>query len=165
VPAAVASCGRLDAALAARGAGAGRVRYWLFGPAEEGYGPELDRVLAASSVPVVRTPRAEPPDAYAACDVVTFPSTWEGFGNPVVESVWAGRPLVGDHNPVHDELAALGFRWHHLGDEDALADRLVAGADDALRRANVAVARRHLDLRDLPGRIDRALTAHGWASW
>jgi glycosyltransferase involved in cell wall biosynthesis len=147
------------------GAGAGRVRYWLFGPAEEGYGPELDRVLAASPVPVLRSPRAEPPDAYAACDVVAFPSTWEGFGNPVVESVWAGRPLLVDGYPVLDELAALGLRWFRLGEEGALARHLLDGDAAGLLAQDLAVARRHLDLADLPGRIGAALAGHGWTSW
>jgi mannosylglucosylglycerate synthase len=164
VPAALAACGRLDDALRGQGQGGGRVRYWLFGPAEEGYGPELERILATSPVPVLRRPRAEPADAYAACDVVTFPSTWEGFGNPVVESMWAGRPLVVDDYPVLHELAALGFHWYRLDEMDALAEQL-AHPDPGLGARNHDVARRHLDLQQLPRRIDRALRAHGWTDW
>ncbi len=62
--------------------------FWIAGPAEEGYGPTLDALLAAAQVPVVRgmPDGLSIADAYEACDVVTFPSTWEGFGNPTIES-------------------------------------------------------------------------------
>ncbi|HSH60399.1 MAG TPA: hypothetical protein VK988_12335, partial [Acidimicrobiales bacterium] len=61
--------------------------YWLLGPTEEGYGPELEPLLAATDVAVVRGMHGlSLADCYAACDAVAFPSSWEGFGNPVVES-------------------------------------------------------------------------------
>jgi hypothetical protein len=58
--------------------------YWLTGPDEDGYGPELERLLAAATCPVHRRlPEGlTMDDAYAACDAVVFPSTWEGFGAP-----------------------------------------------------------------------------------
>src|SRR5207302_6832997 len=60
--------------------------YWLLGPAEEGYGPECERLLAGARTRTIWGPRVGAADAYAACDAVAFPSTWEGFGNPTVES-------------------------------------------------------------------------------
>lgn len=61
--------------------------FWLTGPAEDGYGPELTRLLDRTSCRVFQ--RLEPgmtlADAYAAADAVSFPSTWEGFGNPLID--------------------------------------------------------------------------------
>jgi glycosyltransferase involved in cell wall biosynthesis len=65
--------------------------FWLLGPAEDGYGAELDRLLATASIRVIHGPGdaaatgqpdgpLEMIDAYAACDAVVLPSTWEGFG-------------------------------------------------------------------------------------
>jgi mannosylglucosylglycerate synthase len=134
-----------------------RVRYWLTGPAEDGYGPELDAVLAGAAVPVAvgRVDRAV--DAYAAADLVLFPSTWEGFGNPLVEAAIARRAVVAGPYPVRDELAALGFWFLALDDPSAAATWLRA-PDPARLRANVACVRRHLSLASLPGRLRDALT-------
>ena len=64
--------------------------YWLLGPAEDGYGPAAARLLKASRAPVILgwndPSHSAVDDAYAACDVVVLPSTWEGFGNPTIES-------------------------------------------------------------------------------
>ena len=43
-------------------------------------------------------------DAYAASDLVVMPSTWEGFGNPVLESVTHRRPLAVYPYPVLEEI-------------------------------------------------------------
>ena len=90
--------------------------YWLVGPAEEGYDEELAAIVASSSVPVIHGPggtaaRDEVAHAYAAADVIVLPSSWEGFGNPVVESAIHRRPLAIGRYPVAEELARYGFRW------------------------------------------------------
>lgn len=141
-----------------------RVVYWLPGPAEDGYEHELRHLLDGSPVPVLRDPAPSMTDAYAACDLVVFPSSWEGFGNPVVESIAHRRPLAVSRYPVLAELEALGMRFLAVDQPESVA-AVLAGARDPepdLRR-NAETARRHLDLSALPGRLHRLLESAGWA--
>jgi glycosyltransferase involved in cell wall biosynthesis len=150
VPAAVALAERLDAT------------YWLAGPAEDGYDDELARVLAGASCPVLhRPPPGSMADAYAACDVVAFPSRWEGFGNPPIEAALHRRPVVVGPYPVADELRALGFRWFDPTDVPALRDLLIR-PDTALHDHNEALARRHFGLDRLRTDLAALLAEAGW---
>jgi mannosylglucosylglycerate synthase len=134
--------------------------FWLLGPAEDGYGPELDRLVADARCPVVLgVPDGNTvgiDDVYRACDVVALPSTWEGFGNPSLESVTHRRPLLIGPYPVARELAAFGFDWFGLDDTDRLGAWL-DGPDSGLLDRNLAVARAHFSLADLPGRLATVL--------
>jgi glycosyltransferase involved in cell wall biosynthesis len=118
--------------------------YWITGPAEDGY--DLDAVLrrATTRTIVGRPPAASVHDYYAAADVVVFPSTWEGFGNPTIESATHDRPLAVGRYPVAEELRAFGFRWHDADDPSVID----AGPD--VMAHNHDVARRHFNLADLP---------------
>jgi mannosylglucosylglycerate synthase len=137
--------------------------YWLLGAIEDGYGDELAGVVASAECPVIlgspdpRTPIGVG-DAYRACDVVALPSTWEGFGNPTIESVVHRRPLaIGDY-PVARELAAFGFEWFGLDEMDRL-DTWLSDPDPGLLDRNLAVATAHFALHDLPGKIAAMLTS------
>jgi glycosyltransferase involved in cell wall biosynthesis len=157
-----------DALAAAESLGA---TFWLLGPAEDGYGDILDAVLARATVPVLRGPGptaadANVAEAYAACDLVTFPSAWEGFGNPVIESAVHRRPLLIARYPVAVELAGFGFRWFPA-DRPAELGAWLADPDPALLDHNLAVARRHFDQSLLPDRLAVVLDGAGWGwrSW
>ena len=139
------------------------VVYWLTGPAEDGYDRALARVLDAASLPVVLGRAARTVDAYAAADVVVFPSTWEGFGNPVIESVVARRPLAVHWYPVLDEIVA-GLEVFRVDDPAPVAAWLRA-PDRSLLESNREVARRDFSLADLPARLDTAFAGHGWTAW
>ncbi len=121
--------------------------FWMAGAPEEDYGPTLDALLNERRVPSIRGLPAgvSIADAYEACDLVTFPSTWEGFGNPTIESAIHRKPLVVADYPVLRELRAFGFHWYDIDSIDL---------DD--RRAldhNYDLADRFFNLRDLPARL------------
>jgi mannosylglucosylglycerate synthase len=136
--------------------------YWLLGPPEDGFGPELERLMATSRCPVRRghvAGHGAMADAYAACDAVVLPSTWEGFGNPSVESATHRRPLAIGPYPVGRELRAFGFRWFdavHPDGADALG-RFLDSPDTSLIEHNHAVAATHFNLADLPRRLASVL--------
>lgn len=143
--------------------------YWLLGPSEDGYARELERVLAGARVRVIRgTPSDGAPlsmaDAYGACDVVTMPSFWEGFGNPSVESAIFRRPLSVGPYPVADELASFGFRWFGLGSPGELA-KWLEDPDAALLEWNSSVAKKHFSLADLPDTLGALFASAGWGEW
>ena len=57
-------------------------------------------------------------DAYAAADLVVYPSTWEGFGNPVIESIAHRRPIAVGSYPALDELRAFGVELLSVDDPE-----------------------------------------------
>ncbi len=137
--------------------------FWLLGPAEDGYGPELDRLVAAARCRVLLGTAGAPisvADAYAASDAIVLPSTWEGFGNPSVESATHRRPLAIGRYPVAEELAAFGFRWFSVEEPHALGQYL-SDPDPGLLEHNAAVARRDFSLDALPERLDTVLASLG----
>jgi hypothetical protein len=133
--------------------------YWIVGGAEEGYGGELDRLLGSATTGV----RQGVPDGfgisdiYAAGDVVAMTSTWEGFGNPTVESVAHRLPLARNRYPVMEEIEGHGFRFF---DADAVEDlaRFIESPDEDLLDENTAVARGVYDLSLLPGALSDLFT-------
>lgn len=135
--------------------------YWLSGPTEEGYDDELAAIVAAARTRVVHRRCDDRPGLYAAADVVVFPSTWEGFGNPPIEAAIHRRPAVVSHYPVAAELRAMGFRWF---DPDDLAplDRWLAHPDAALLEHNARVARTQLSYPRLVERLRSLLHRRGW---
>jgi glycosyltransferase involved in cell wall biosynthesis len=133
--------------------------YWLLGPAEDGYGPELERLAAGARCRIILGAPAggcSIADAYAACDAVLLPSLWEGFGNPSVESATYRRPLAVGPYPVATELAAFGFRWFDAADPAPLA-RWLRNPDGNLIAHNHQVAADHFNLADLPARLSAVL--------
>ena len=149
VPAAV----RLAAAIGAT--------YWLLGPAEDGYDDELERVLAGARCPVIHAPAPSMQDAYAAADLVAFPSTWEGFGNPPIEAALHRRPVAVGPYPVADELRSFGFEWFAPDDVDRV-DAFLRAPDDATLDHNQRIAREHFSIERVARDVERLLERAGW---
>ncbi len=151
VPGAIAFATELRALLAGAS-----THLWVTGPAEDGYGDVFARLVADSPVPVTVGRAPSVADAYAAADLVVFPSTWEGFGNPVIESIAHRRAIaVGDY-PVLDELRAFGVSLLSIDDPQQAAAWL-GEPDPSVLADNVEHVRPHCSIRDLPRRLDHAL--------
>ena len=142
------------------------VRYWLSGPAEDGYGPTLDRLLAATDVPVTMG-RVDVADGYAASDLVVFPSTWEGFGNPIIESIAHRRPCAAGPYPVLSEILASGIRTLSTEHPEQVARFLARTREE--QEHSLAVNRHRaglsFDIAELPDAIAAAFATAGWTTW
>lgn len=134
---------------------------WIMGPAEDGYAPQLESLLRDYALPVRRLIPAgvTMSDAYAAADLVVMPSTWEGFGNPVLESVTHRRPLALNPYPVAREITSFGFHFFDLHDVATIDDFLRA-PDESMFANNLDLARRHFNVAHLPARLQQLLAAH-----
>lgn len=138
--------------------------YWLLGPAEEDYDAPLADALRSARCRVIHAPSpGSMADAYAACDVVAFPSTWEGFGNPPVEAAIHHRPVAVGPYPVADELRHLGFRWFSPNAPEQI-DAFLRRPDASLHRHNHEIARLHFGLDRLRDDIAALLDEAGWSA-
>jgi glycosyltransferase involved in cell wall biosynthesis len=131
---------------------------WLLGPAEDGYGATLEQLVDDSDVPVLRgLPHGyDVHDAYAASDLVTLSSTWEGFGNPVLESVTHRRPLAVYPYPVLREIQSFGFQFFDLHDVHSI-NSFLNEPDQQIIEGNAVLARQHFNVADLPLRLSTLL--------
>lgn len=153
IPAAIHLCEALDAT------------YWLLGPAEEDYGSTLDQLLEHARCRVVHAPRASISEIYAACDHVTFPSTWEGFGNPPIEASLYHRPVDIGTYPVGAELRALGFDWLDSADPTSVRALHRVGSEERLMSMldrNEAIAREHFSFERMYVALEDLLARAGW---
>jgi len=69
------------------------------------------RALARQGRPVhwrQRISDAELAEAYRSCSFTVFPSRLEGFGLPIIESLWHGRPVICGSNGAIGEVASGG---------------------------------------------------------
>jgi glycosyltransferase involved in cell wall biosynthesis len=143
------------------------VRYWLSGPAEDGYGSTLDRILSRAAVPFTIGRARTAADAYAAADVIVLPSTWEGFGNPTIESIVAARPLAAFPYPVLAEIRATGVRFFSTTEAAAVA-RFVREAENVQKkyhRVNKHRASLSYSLDALPNDLEIVFRHFGWSPW
>jgi hypothetical protein len=85
-----------------------------------------------------------------------MPSTWEGFGNPVLESVTHRRPLAVNDYPVLLEIESYGFDFFKLYETNEI-NRFLREPKDSHFEENLNVAREHFNVKDLPKRLSALL--------
>ena len=107
--------------------------------------------------------------AYAAADLVCFPSLYEGYGNALVETMFHRRPLFVNRYSVYErDIAPLGIAAIEI--DGSITDEAVARArrwiddpstaEDAIRR-NTRIGLEHLSYQSVVDAFDRALSQIG----
>ena len=135
--------------------------YWLLGPPEEGFDRTMTELLRSARCRVVHQPCGITADIYAAADVVAFPSTWEGFGNPPLEASLYRRPaMVGDY-PFAAELRRHGFRFFDVGDTAGVR-QFLDQPDEALLDRNQALVAEHFSLDRVRHSLQQLIHTPGW---
>ena len=113
-------------------------------------------------------------DIYPAADFVTYPSTFEGFGNAFLEAVYYRRPiLVNNYSTYEVDIHPRGFRavWFDQFISEATMDLARQVLDDpALARAwadrNYELAERYFSFRILHRRLaDLLVDCFGEETW
>ena len=74
-----------------------------------GYSKRLKAMKVAGVTYAGFVPDAELPEYYAACDVYTTCSLWEGFDIPIVEAFQCGKPTVAFSVGSHPEVLKKGM--------------------------------------------------------
>lgn len=151
-------------------------RLVVTGPCEEGYEGKFDQMCRNSRAGVLHVPnwlgsyRGHPAaaspydvrDAYAVSDMVTFASSREGFGNPVLESVVHRKPLLVADYPVLDELREFGFQFLPL--DDRAVDRAVKMLEypqlmKEMVDRNYEIGRKHFSMDNLREEMGQLLSS------
>ena len=104
-------------------------------------------------------------DLYRHCDLVTYPSLYEGFGNALLEAVYFKRPVMLNRYSVYiDDIEAKGFRFAEM--DSAVNDSTLSEVEklmtDSVYREevvkhNYSVALEHYSYRVLRDRFSQDL--------
>jgi glycosyltransferase involved in cell wall biosynthesis len=104
-------------------------------------------------------------EEYENCSFTVYPSCIEGYGMPIVESLWHAKPCICHEQGVMAELAgAGGCLTTDVLDVDRLSDailRLCTEPDLAARLARQAAGRRMRDWRAYAGALLTGMNAAG----
>lgn len=105
-------------------------------------------------------------DVYAHADLVTYPSTYEGFGNALLEAVYLKRLMVVNRYPVYNaDIGPLGFEFIELDGfvDEAAVDKTRELLNDPeqvqkMTEKNYAIAQDHFSLQVLERRLKELLS-------
>jgi len=106
-------------------------------------------------------------DAYPHADLITYPSTYEGFGNALLEAIYFKRLIVVNRYPVYNaDIGPLGFEFIELDgfvDSQAIEKTKTLLSDSEQVRQivdkNYAIAQEHFSLEVLARKLKEVLAA------
>lgn len=106
-------------------------------------------------------------DVYPHADLVTYPSTYEGFGNALLEAIYFKRLVVVNRYPVYNaDIRPLGFEFVELdgfvNESCVQLTRELLGEPErvqAMAEKNYAIAREYFSLEVLEQKLRELLAA------
>ena len=106
-------------------------------------------------------------DAYLSADLITYPSSYEGFGNALLEAVYYKCPVVVNRYPVYNsDIRPLGFQFIELDgfvDDRAVEQttQIIQGSQDTgeMVERNFAIASEHFSLETLETKLSQILAS------
>lgn len=114
------------------------------------YAREIDSYISAKGLTdrvlwVENASFADLPAIYSGAAVSVYPSRYEGFGLPVVESISCGTPVVAATGSCLEEAGGEGALYVSPDDERELAEAVLRITDDRYRHDKlVELGRRHV---------------------
>ncbi|KAA8880646.1 glycosyltransferase family 4 protein [Nocardia colli] len=125
------------------------VHYWLTDPSDAPPG-SLSEAALRDAPGAIRGYVDDRADMYAAADVVVLPSTWEGWGLPVIEAAAARKLIIAGPYPVLTEIRATGLIVLDPIDIPTIIEVLRSPERlDSILDNNATVVERHFNLDDL----------------
>ncbi len=108
-------------------------------------------------------------DVYPHADLVTYPSTYEGFGNALLEAIYFRRPIVVNRYPVYNaDIGPLGFDFIELDGfvDDAAVEKTQTLLKEpeqvkAMAEKNYALAQEHFSFEVLEKKLQAILDNFG----
>ncbi len=105
-------------------------------------------------------------DAYPHANLVTYPSTYEGFGNALLEAIYFKRLIVINRYPVYNaDIGPLGFEFIELDGfvDDSAVDKtkeLLGEPDqiEAMAEKNYALAQEHFSFDVLGKKLKEVIS-------
>ena len=95
--------------------------------------------------------------AFKLCSVHVFPSTYEGFGIPILESMAVGSPMVLSDIPVFREITQNQSAYFFHNDTDAMAlaiDKVLASSSERERQIKYGFERvQEFNFKSLAGQL------------
>jgi len=108
---------------------------WLSGDIEQ----QIDRLQIADAIRFTGyVPFADLPVFYNLAEMFVFPSVYEGFGLPVIESMACGTPVITGHVPALDEVGGAAVEQVAPLDGESLGDAMVMLGRDGERRRRLS---------------------------
>jgi glycosyltransferase involved in cell wall biosynthesis len=106
-------------------------------------------------------------DAYPHADLITYPSSYEGFGNALLEAIYFKRLVVVNRYPVYNaDIGELGFEFIEL---DGFVDQAAVekthdllndpGRFKIMAEKNYAIAQEHFSLEVLERKLGELLAS------